>query len=100
MTLTKTTQSCTQRPKLHRELSCELSGLAEAQLGMIWLFFLQNMRPRAEVSDKRNFLFLKVVTYSNISTKGIPFQVRGGGEVPDPQNIKVLILAGGREKEG
>lgn len=55
---------------------------------------------KKEVSDKRNFLFLKVVTYSNISTQGIPFQVREGGEVPDPQNIKVLILAGVGRKEG
>lgn len=54
-----------------------------------------------EVSDKWNFLlFLKVVTDSNISTQGIPFQVREGGEVPNPQNIKVLILARGEEDRG
>lgn len=57
-------------------------------------------RAEKEVSGKRNFLFLKVVTYSNISTQGIPFQVREGGEVPDPQNIKVLILAGWGGKRG
>lgn len=78
--------------------SSELPGLDEAQLAMIGLSVWQKKKHEVEteVSDKRNFLFLKVATYSNISTKGIPFQVREGGEVPDPQNIKVLILAGVR----
>lgn len=75
--------------------------LAEAQLVSIYLsVWQQNTRPRRRLATSGTFYFWKSSPTVTSARKGIPFQVREGVEVPDPQNIKVLILAGvgGRKK--